>query len=112
MCGFSLVCWWAKGEHVPSQRPVLDGITDFFGQTHNAGARTLLVDSFGDVPFTVGHDVKRNVILIEQQRKKSLMVTRGGMKFNAKFKTLAGKQIDFKQVNWLVGLIALTQEST
>ena len=112
MSGFSLVCKWVKGELFPSQRPVLDGITNLFGQLHNAGAWTLLVDSFGDVPFTVGHDVKRNFILIERQRKKSLIITRGGMKFTTKFKTLAGKRIDFEQVNWLTFLIAMIQEST
>ena len=105
MCGFSLVYQWAKGELVPSQRPVLGGITNLFGQLHNAGAWTLLVDSFGDVSFTVGHNVKRETNLIERQRKQSLMITRGDLKFTTESKMLAGKQIDFKQVNWLITLI-------
>ena len=69
MCGFSLVCEWVKRVVILSQRPVLDATTNLFGQLDDAGAGTLLVNSFGDVPSTVGCDVKRNVILIERQRK-------------------------------------------
>ena len=69
MCGFSLACKWVKREVILSQRPVLDATTNLFGQIDNAGAGTLLGNRFGDVPSTVGYDVKRNVILIERQRK-------------------------------------------